>query len=173
MRELDRQGQQIEGMERDLEKIEDNQKQSERHLRGLKSIFGTLANKFSKNNSYRQESEVVPRATPETVKKAQRDEATASSSQLATKKNSGQKGFSSADLIQGKDEESERMRRQMREQDDDLDELQGALGNMMAIAQDMGKELEDQNKRLDKVSKKADEQNVRMEKNNRQVKKML
>ena len=39
MQELDKQGKQIEGMERDLETIEDNTKQANRHLRGLKSIW--------------------------------------------------------------------------------------------------------------------------------------
>ncbi len=33
----------------------------------------------------------------------------------------------------------------------DLDELQGALANMSAMATDMNREINDQNKRLDKV----------------------
>ena len=74
--ELDKQGRKIEKMERDMETVEDNNKQAEvwvfcfcearaqlrvrmqRHVRGLKSVFGRIANKFSKNDSIREESKV-------------------------------------------------------------------------------------------------------------------
>ena len=55
--ELDEQGRKIERVERQGEGIEDNLKQGRRHLRGLKSVFGSVANKFSKNKSYRFEGD--------------------------------------------------------------------------------------------------------------------
>ena len=168
MVELDKQGRQIENMERDLELIEDNNRQADRHLRGLKTIFGSIANKFSKNKSYREESEVVPRQTPETVR----------NQQVASRAASGQavnsmQSAPSYDGLSGNDPETERMRQQMREQDRDLDELSAALGQMNYMATDMNREINDQNRRLEGVSRNVDEQNRHIEKNNRRVKNML
>jgi chromosome segregation ATPase len=172
MLELDKQGRQIEKMERDIETIEDNNKQAERHIRGLRTIFGSIANKFSKNKSYREETEVVARETPQTVK----NQAVASrsvSSPAATTSTTKNQGVKSSQLLQGNDAETERMRQQMDEQDADLDELSGALHNMMGMATDMNREITDQNQRLEKVSAGVDKQNKTIEKNNRSVKKML
>jgi chromosome segregation ATPase len=173
MLELDKQGRQIEKMERDVETIEDNNKQAERHIRGLRTIFGSIANKFSKNKSYREETEVVPRETPQTVKNqavASRSVSSPAGTTTTTTKNQGVK---SSQLLQGNDAETERMRQQMDEQDADLDELSGALHNMMGMATDMNREITDQNQRLEKVSAGVDKQNKTIEKNNRAVKKML
>ncbi len=170
MLELDKQGRQIERMERDVETIEDNNRQAERHLRGLKTIFGSIANKFSKNKSYREESIVVPRGTTDTVKQ----QGVASRSASAPASSGGKSGqVKGSQLLQGEDEETQQMRRQMDEQDEDLDQLSGALHNMMNMATDMNREITDQNGRLEKVSAGVDKQNKTIEKHNRQVKKML
>jgi hypothetical protein len=101
MIELDKQGRQIEKMERDVEIIEDNNRQAERHLRGLKTIFGSIANKFSKNKSYREESQVEARAVPETVK----NQTVSSRSASNTNTSNGSKGqIKSSDLLTGNDE---------------------------------------------------------------------
>ncbi len=170
MLELDKQGRQIERMERDVETIEDNNRQAERHLRGLKTIFGSIANKFSKNKSYREESAVAPRSTPETVKQ----QAVMSRSASAPASGGAKSGQAkSSQMLQGDDGETQQMRKQMDEQDEDLDELSGALHNMMNMATDMNREITDQNGRLEKVSVGVDKQNKTIEKNNRIVKKML
>ncbi len=100
MIELDKQGRQIEKMERDVEIIEDNNKQAERHIRGLKTIFGSIANKFSKNKSYREESQVEPRAVPETVK----NQSVQSRSATKPSPTSSKGQIKSSDLVQGDDE---------------------------------------------------------------------
>lgn len=169
MVELDKQGRQIENMERDMELIEDNNRQADRHLRGLKTIFGSIANKFSKNKSFRDESQVQPRQTPETV----RNQQVASRSAPTAASSHGAAGAPSYDGLSGNDPETQRMRQQVAEQDRDLDELSGALGQMMNIATDMNREITDQNRRLEGVSNKVDESNRHIEKNNRQVKRML
>ncbi len=170
MLELDKQGRQIEKMERDIETIEDNNKQAERHIRGLRTIFGSIANKFSKNKSYREDSEVVPRETPQTVKNQTVASRSAGAPAAVAKPSQGVK---SSQLLQGNDAETERMRKQMDEQDADLDELSGALHSMMNMATDMNREITDQNQRLEKVSAGVDKQNKTIEKNSRAVKKML
>ena len=168
MVELDKQGRQIEHMERDLEVIEDNNKQSERHLRGLKSIFGTIGNKFSKNKSYREESKVVPRQTAESVRNQQVSSRAASGQAV-----NSMQSADSYDGLQGNDAETNRMRNQMKEQDNDLDQLSAALGQMNYMATDMNREIVDQNRRLEGVGSKVDHENKVIEKHNRQVKNML
>lgn len=166
--ELDKQGRQIERMERDMETVEDNNRQADRHVRSLKSVFGRIANKFSKNTSYREESEVKPR------------EATASA--LAAKGGSSQRNLSTpavttapsnAELIQGNGAEEERLRQQIRQQDQDLDQIGAALGRMHNMALDMNVEIKDQNQRLDGLSNKVVQENRHLEDNSRKVKKML
>jgi synaptosomal-associated protein 25 len=167
MVELDRQGRQIENMERDIEIIEDNNNQADRQLRSLKSVFGRMANALTKNRSYREESKVVPRETPDTVKNRTAPSRAGNNAQKSSE------SAQSIDLLQGNDAETERMRRQVKEQDQDLDELSGALGQMMFMAEDMNREINDQNQRLEKVGAGVEKQNSTIEKNNRRVKKML
>ena len=78
-----------------------------------------------------------------------------------------------AELLQGNDEETERMRQQIREQDDGLDEISAGLANMMNIAQDMNTEITDQNRRLEKVSVEVDKSNAKTEKTNRRIRNMI
>lgn len=169
--ELDKQGRKIEKMERDMEIVEDNTNQAERHVRGLKSVFGRIANKFSKNDSYREQSQVEPRQTTESMKNIQAGTSGRNQSNV-TVLNDGPK-TSSADLIQGDGAEEQRLKQQLREQDADLDEIQGALGRMHGMALDMNVEINDQNRRLDSLHNRVQTSNVRIEKNSREVKKMI
>ena len=58
----------------------------------------------------------------------------------------------------------------IRDQDDDLDEVQVVLGNILVIANGLREEVEDHTKRLDEVSKKEDEHNLRIEQGKPQLK---
>lgn len=126
--ELDKQGRKIEKMERDMEIIEDNNKQAERHVRGLKSVFGRIANKFSKNTSYREESEVEPRQSTESAKQINLQ------SRTQLQPGTSAAGGSSADLLQGDDPETMRLKQQMKQQNQDLDEIHSGARARVLVA---------------------------------------
>lgn len=154
-----------------METVEDNTNQAERHVRGLKSVFGRIANKFSKNESYREESKVEPRKTTDTAKKLDAGIGGGARNAQVAQQDAGPK-TSSADLIQGDGEEERRLKAQLQEQDDDLEAIQGGLQRLHGMALDMNVEINDQNQRLDSLHGRVQASNVRIEKNSREVKKM-
>lgn len=64
-------------------------------------------------------------------------------------------------------------KKQIMEQENDLDELSDILGDLNAIANTMGTELDRQNEQLDRVDRRVDEGNAKLKRTNQRIDKLL
>lgn len=61
----------------------------------------------------------------------------------------------------------------VREADQNLDQMSGALKNLQRIAVTMGRELDDHNTRLDEVDKGVNYANIKVKEGNQKIDKIL
>jgi hypothetical protein len=164
MAELDKQGNQIKGMEKNMEIIEDNTIRAEKHLNRIKSVFGSIANVFTRNKSVEKDS------IQNNFNNSDRPVGTISSKSLDISKTCAQHsdltGFESvtqnpvgacAEPIQ----------------EEGLDELLYTLTTLHAISLDMNTEIDNQNKRLSKLSNNVKNQDKYIQLNSSKIQKLL
>lgn len=173
MLELHSQGDQISNMERDLEQIEENNKKADRHIRGIRSFFGSLVNRFSSPSLISPplvETHQKPPQPPSVQPISQHSMPILHDASNNSFNNSSNNSFNPFDsnYIDANSYEDT-----MRQQDKNLDELLNALVHMNNAAQSMNIEITDQNQRLDKVAEKTQKQNAEIQKHNFQINKLL
>lgn len=163
--ELEKQGEKIKKAEHDIETIEQHNKQAEKHLRGIRSIFGSIINRFTTTN-YSEDDE---NRDSQSISIQTNTTTDTKFNNISPSNNS----FSDADLIQGYDVDSEILREQIHEQDEMLDEISSVLHQLNSMAKDMNTEILHQYERLENLSENVDKQNRTINKHNKEIHKLL
>lgn len=171
--ELNDQGYKIEKMQRDVETLEENNKQSELHLNSIKHFFGRVLNKFSLSKLTKRESQVKPsgeQAGDEILRTPLQAGSETPRTPLTPNPTSELGSFDTT--IQEQDDNFDRI------YDDNfvdeyLDEIGSVLSRLQNMGMDMNKELDDQNARLKNLEKKVETERLNIEKNTREINKLL
>eukprot|EP01100_Stratorugosa_tubuloviscum_P015663 TRINITY_DN918_c1_g3_i1.p1 TRINITY_DN918_c1_g3~~TRINITY_DN918_c1_g3_i1.p1 ORF type:complete len:210 (-),score=122.00 TRINITY_DN918_c1_g3_i1:117-746(-) len=174
MTELARQGEQLDRIENDVEKVHYNLEYGDRLLRGM-SITGWLKNTFSGDKPQTQSQQPQSTAPPPVNRNTK--------PQMPTMQNydpskpitqNGPNGIarpSSTSILTAN--ASPQLREAIAQQDKDLDQLSVALGNINGMARYMGSELDRQNQQLDHITTRVDSANVRVNNSNQKIDRMI
>lgn len=178
--ELLRQKEQLKQTESRLTDINSTLKQSERHLQGIKSVFGGIRNYFKGGPA----AAGVPGAAPMTA---------GASSRLSTSASAGiavDSAISQANDIRGDPSRHPGLRVQGREEggpprhatttddvnaalDRNLDEISNGLSRLKGLAQGLNSELEEQNDLLDNIDDQAARAGLKINQQNKDMNKIL
>lgn len=185
-KELSQQGLQMDGIERNLEQIDNNNTIASRYVRSIKSTFGTFVNFFSrtpttststsliaKDDTLLQFQYELPKSIEESELPYNTHSNTPQSAHNLQHDKVGSKEYSYADSSQYAFLNDTALQYELEEQDRGLDELQSIISNLHGIAQTMNFELDDQNKRLKNIAPKVDSQNERIKYTTGEVKELL
>mmetsp|Transcript_112560 Transcript_112560/g.168442 ORF Transcript_112560/g.168442 Transcript_112560/m.168442 type:complete len:209 (+) Transcript_112560:3-629(+) len=137
---------------------EDNLTFSARTLRGMSSLWGSFRNAVSK--------------APKPVERPQRPASPPRPQRSTQGERAPTMGRDSAPPSKPRqydDTLSGRVQTQIDQQDQDLDTLQGLLGDMKNMGVDMNKELDKQVGMLDRIDTRATDQDHRIQKMNKQI----
>jgi len=168
------QGHQIERMQGDMDTIHNNMRQSERKLRGIESVWGSVANKVtsSRNSNYKKKAHSDRKMMKERkkaedknrkVKQGQWEERREADRVNSSKKrdNMIQRDPGQRGVAVGSQEEQ--FYKIIDDTDQQLDQLVGVLDDIKNISLDMGVELNEQNQRLDALRHDVDKAAPRMD----------
>jgi len=133
LEKLDRQGEQLRRVVGDSEQIEGDMKISARQIRGIKSIFGAMANKFSRSPSGGRKS----RSGARDVEKSESKEAQTTSVAQAF----GTQQMTEEQLKKYEEDAVDR----------DLETISNGINNLRHLAVDMGKEINSQSVTIDRL----------------------
>lgn len=181
--ELNRQKEQLKRTEERLDDINSTLKTSERHLQGIKSVFGGIRNYFSARNAP---------ASASGANSTQAKPSEASNGNIGSN-NSTKTSYDSNHLNQFEDESGrlDGMRNQnhpgLRTQvpqakayksvdeilDGNLDEMSLGLGRLKGLAMNLNEELEEHNSILDRLDDKTANADWRVKKQNKDIDKLL
>ena len=179
--ELTRQKEQLLNTESKLDEINSSLRQSERHLQGIRSVFGSIKNYFSGHSSSNTAS-------------GQTGAGSANSNpapgQVSTNRNTAQSGMGSSPgqnsynnfnnrVSQSHNNISEMQKQQgmssaVDEQlDRNLDDMATSLARLKGLAQGLNTELDEHNDILERVNDKADMVGFKVDKQNKDMNKIL
>ena len=170
--ELTRQKEQLLNTESKLDEINSSLRQSERHLQGIRSVFGSIKNYFSGHS---------------TTASTNSNAAPASSTNRMP--GSGQPGQASYNDFNNRVSQSHNnisgMTQQQQQQrggfssavdeqlDRNLDDMASSLARLKGMAQGLNTELDDHNQILDRVADKTDIVGFKVDKQNKEMNKIL
>eukprot|EP01094_Clydonella_sp_ATCC50884_P008018 TRINITY_DN1729_c0_g1_i1.p1 TRINITY_DN1729_c0_g1~~TRINITY_DN1729_c0_g1_i1.p1 ORF type:complete len:384 (+),score=143.08 TRINITY_DN1729_c0_g1_i1:86-1237(+) len=171
---LREQGMQIERMQGDMDTVHNNMAQSERKLRSIESVFGTLANQFtSSNNRSHKKKALADRKAVEMRKKADKTrekeklkewEATSKadkSNSRSRKRDQMIRRDPSVRQQMGVNEEE--FYEYVDDTDRTLDQMDTVLDDLRGMATNIGTDLDVQNKRLDILHRDVSKAQPRIE----------
>lgn len=163
MMKLKDQGQQIDRMQNDMDTLHNNMKQSERKLRGIESVWGSVANKVtsSRNSRYKKKAHMDRKLMKKRkaeeeknlkLKKAQWEDRKDHDKSASKQKRDNMiaKTPGSREVERGTQEEQ--FYQIIDDTDKQLDKLVGVLDDIKNISLDMGIELNEHNERLGALS---------------------
>ncbi|BFG03137.1 synaptosomal-associated protein 29 [Drosophila madeirensis] len=175
--ELAKQREQLEKTSHQLDEINSTLRFSQRHLNGLKSVFGGLKNYLSGNRDQPSSATASPVASQ--------------SSQEANNINAGAFGGSSAPLSPAEHYDNHPVSRIRRESnskyqpptqagnpfqahlDSNLEDMCDNLSRLKFLATDLGTEIESQNELLDNMNYKIEDVDLKMTRQNKDMNKLL
>uniref|UniRef100_A0A1I7UUZ0 t-SNARE coiled-coil homology domain-containing protein n=1 Tax=Caenorhabditis tropicalis TaxID=1561998 RepID=A0A1I7UUZ0_9PELO len=160
----------LENTERNLDEIHRTTQMTQRNLNSLKSFFGGFfKNKLSKKP---QEPGETSSTVPQSKSASRLSETTTSISTSGGSFSgpSGQRTLNESSRNAIKGTRWEAMDNQI---DENLDMMSANLRNLQRLGQDLGKEVDDQNKMLDRIHYKADRNDAIVRDQDKQMQKIL
>lgn len=156
---LDAQGEQIKNMQADVDHVLHNEAIAERHLRSIASIWGSFCNWFRPHP-------VAPNHVREnTDKKSDKKQ------EKSKRQNSGVKTLFAGDIVDTTKMSSDSANK-IRETDDVLDQMGPALDDLLAMAKEMGSELNKQNQDLQVLTETTIDANTGVKKQTRETRRL-
>merc|ERR1719210_945520 len=183
--ELNRQKEQLKRTEERLDDINSTLKTSERHLQGIKSVFGGIKNYFSsRNGAAAAGTNNSSQSKSSNINSAPNGNITASSGSNAQFNSNRLNGFEdSGDRFDDRSENHPALRtRGLHENsnksvddilDSNLDEMSLGLGRLKGLAMNLNEELEEHNAILDRLDDKTANADWRVKKQNKDMDKIL
>ncbi len=163
--ELARQKEQLKATEQRLDDINSTLRNSERHLNGIKSIFGGIRNYFA-GGSTAQMSNSAPRPPPATTSASSLDYSLPPPQVSA----SSHPGMRIRGLDVAQESSSSAVDAVL---DRNLDEMSMGLGRLKGLAENLNRELDEHNEIIDRLDDKTSTTNLRVERQNRDMNKLL
>ncbi|BFG03136.1 synaptosomal-associated protein 29 [Drosophila madeirensis] len=158
--ELAKQREQLEKTSHQLDEINSTLRFSQRHLNGLKSVFGGLKNYLSGNRDQPSSATASPVASQ--------------SSQEANNINAGAFGGSSAPLSPAEHYDNHPAGNPFQAHlDSNLEDMCDNLSRLKFLATDLGTEIESQNELLDNMNYKIEDVDLKMTRQNKDMNKLL
>ncbi|GAB0092326.1 synaptosomal-associated protein 29 [Sergentomyia squamirostris] len=172
--ELARQREQLENTSKQLDDINSTLRFSQRHLNGLKSVFGGLKNYLSRPKEFTPRSSVSPSGShiPET----------ASYQEPSRSRMSPDERYENhpVNRLRNDDPYSTQHQHQLRgpadfnaRLDQNLDHMAGSLSRLKGLAIDLNTEIDTQNDLIDNITNKVEDTDMKIGKQNREMFKML
>lgn len=183
--ELNRQKEQLKRTEERLDDINSTLKTSERHLQGIKSVFGGIKNYFSSRNAAAAAgTNNSSQSKSSNISSAPNGNMTVNSGSNAQFNSNRLNGFEdSGDRFDDRSENHPALRtRGLHENsnksvddilDSNLDEMSLGLGRLKGLAMNLNEELEEHNAILDRLDDKTANADWRVKKQNKDMDKIL
>ncbi|XP_050428275.1 synaptosomal-associated protein 29 [Adelges cooleyi] len=171
--ELVRQREQLQNTDKRLDEINSNLRVSQKHIQGIKSIFGSFKNMLSgKSNlpprSASTEESVGPAQVSEVRRSTLGDTlAQANSNISAMDQHPGLRirGLVDNEITGPSDVQSSL--------DNNLDEILGSVTRLKGLALGLGEEIDSQNDLVENIMGKADKADINMERQNKEINRIL
>lgn len=185
--ELSKQREQLERTAKQLDDINASLRFSQRHLNGLKSVFGGLKNYLSGN---RDQQPNTSSSTPRSASNSQINETNENGKTSNITNSAVQKPKSPTEMYDNhpisrlRDDSSIQQQHQNRQQqgrnnpfeaqlEANLEEMCGNLSRLKGLATDLGQEIESQNELLDNMNYKIEDVDIKLTKQNKDIHKLL
>jgi len=156
---LDEQGEKLNRIEENLDEINDGMKEAEKNLTGLEKFCGLCVCRCRKRGNF-EKSDEYRKAYGKNDKEDRVDR-----SQPGGSGNNAPKGGYIKRINQDDAREDE--------MDDNLGEVAGIVGNLKAMAIDMGSEIDTQNKQIDRMTDKTNANEIRIDHANQRAEQIL
>ncbi|XP_065333799.1 synaptosomal-associated protein 29 [Cloeon dipterum] len=172
--ELVRQREQLERTESRLDEINNTLRFSQKHINGIKSVFGSLKNYISGRGANANNANASTSQRPAEVSR----ETTALASRLQEMKPESPNDDHPALRIRGLTEErtssgSSGIRDANRVLDDNLDEMCSGLARLKGLASGLNEEIVGQNEMLDRITTKTEKADTTIDHQNRDMRRIL
>jgi len=172
--ELVRQREQLQNTDRRLDEINSNLRVSQKHIQGIKSIFGSFKNMLSGKSNFppRSASAEIESVGPSLTNEVRRS----TLSETLTQANSN---ISSMDQHPGLrirglvDNESTTPTDVQSTLDNNLDDILGSVTRLKSLALGLGEEIDSQNDLVENILGKADKADINMERQNKEINRIL
>jgi len=148
---LDDQAEQLDNIEGNLDKINNDMAESEKAIKDMDRAFGIIPKFWKKNDGFKEDKETWAEAKPS-------------------------KGFEKAEALEIRegafvakitnDEREEEM-------EENMEQVGAMIGNLRNMANDMGQEVHKQNDQLDRINKKAESDKMRVKQANDKAQALL
>ena len=163
--ELTRQKEQLLNTENKLDEINSSLRQSERHLQGIRSVFGSVKNYFSGRSSAGAANSNAAAVTP-AGRTAVASPAPAGQSSYNDFNNRVSQSHNNLQGMRVSDAVDEQL-------DRNLDDMATSLARLKGLAQGLNTELDEHNDILERVTDKADVVGFKVDKQNKEMNKIL
>lgn len=184
--ELAKQREQLERTAKQLDDINASLRFSQRHLNGLKSVFGGLKNYLSGNRDQQPPSNATPRS-PSGSQISQSNDSSKLSNNMTNNRQtpkSTTEEYDNHPISRLRDDSSvQQQRMQLQQQrrnnpfeaqlEANLEEMCGNLSRLKGLATDLGQEIESQNELLDNMNYKIEDVDIKLSKQNKDIHKLL
>ncbi|XP_068146265.1 synaptosomal-associated protein 29 [Drosophila tropicalis] len=180
--ELAKQREQLEKTSQHLDEIQSTLRFSQRHLNGLKSVFGGLKNYLSGNRDQPPTATASPTGSQTSSQEANSNIASGSSRPAPqSQATSAAQRYDNHPVSRLRSEASSSSASMQQQRgnpfqaqiDSNLDEMCDNLSRLKFLATDLGTEIESQNDLLDNMNYKIEDVDLKMTKQNKEIKKML
>ena len=175
--ELTRQKEQLLNTESKLDEINSSLRQSERHLQGIRSVFGSVRNYFSGRSASAANTGNTPASAPGANRNAGASPGPGQSSynDFNNRVSQSHNNISGSvqqqkQLQQGHQSYSSAVDEQV---DRNLDDMASSLARLKGLAQGLNTELDEHNDIMDRVADKADTVGFKVDKQNKDMGKIL
>ena len=174
--ELTRQKEQLLNTESKLDEINSSLRQSERHLQGIRSVFGSVRNYFSGRSASASTGNV-----PGNAPGANRNAGPAPGPGQSSYNDFNNRVSQSHNNISGSVQQQKQLQQGQQsyssavdeQVDRNLDDMASSLARLKGLAQGLNTELDEHNDILDRVADKADTVGFKVDKQNKDMGKIL
>ena len=171
-----RQREQLERTEKRLDDINTTLRFSQKHIQGIKSVFGSLKNYLSGKSI-----DVPTPSASSKLPESTSSQSMTSSSALANSLNQNKNNFSSDDhpsfRLRGLSEEEEMYKPKTNNVsavlEKNLDEMSGSLARLKGLAIGLTEEIDSQNDLLDNITDKTEKADITLMKQSRDMRHLL
>jgi synaptosomal-associated protein 29 len=165
--ELAKQREQLENTSRNLDEINNTLRYSQKHLNGLKSIFGGLKNYLSGQKDYTPRMTASPSTESKIFEQQQQQQASAMTSE---------ERYNSHPTTKLRDDFQQQQRKAPsfdQQLESNLDEMAGNLSRLKHLAIDMHQEIDSQNDLIDNIHDKVENVDIKIGKQSKEMNKLL
>jgi len=167
--ELTRQKEQLLNTENKLDEINSSLRQSERHLQGIRSVFGSVKNYFSGRSSASASAGAANSNAAAATPVSRTAGASAAPAGQSSYNDFNNRVSQSHNNLQGM-RVSDAVDEQL---DRNLDDMATSLARLKGLAQGLNTELDEHNDILERVTDKADVVGFKVDKQNKEMNKIL